>query len=49
MQYQVKIEITEDVEADSIEEAKEKFKSNFMFSDLDYGTWVIQEDKDAKV
>tara|TARA_R100000655_G_scaffold24243_3_gene48752 strand:+ start:272 stop:418 length:147 start_codon:yes stop_codon:yes gene_type:complete len=47
MQYQVKIEITENVEADSIEEAKDKFKNNFMFSDLDYGTWVIEKDKEV--
>ena len=50
MLFNVKVEISEVVQAEDFEEAKQKFKSNFMFSDLDYATWDIKKDcKDAKV
>jgi len=50
MLYGVKVEISEVVEAENFEEAKQKFKDNFMFSDLDYATWDIKKDcEDAKV
>ena len=50
MLFNVKVEISEVVQAEDFEEAKQKFKSNFMFSDLDHGIWDIKkEGKDAKV
>ena len=50
MLFNVKVEISE-VWRDNFEEAKQKFKSNFMFSDLDYATWDIKrwDCEDAKV
>ena len=50
MLFDVKVEISEVIEAENFEEAKQKFLRNFMFSDLDHGTWDIKKDgEDAKV
>ena len=49
MRYKVTVEISEDIEADSVKEAEEEFLLRFEFADVKYGTWLIEEDKDAKV
>jgi hypothetical protein len=49
MRYRVIVELSEAIEADSVKEAEEKFLNQFEFSDVKNGTWVIKEDKDAKV
>ena len=49
MLYNVTVELSEAIEADSVKEAEEKFFNRFEFADLKYATWVIKEDDDAKV
>jgi len=49
MLYNVTVELSEAIEADSVKEAEEKFLNRFEFADLKYATWVIKGDKDAEV
>ena len=44
MMYKVTLEMYEYVEADSAEEAKQKFRDNFEWVDIDYGTYHIEPD-----
>lgn len=48
MLYKVTLEIEETVEANSAKEAQQKFKDNFEWSDINYGTYHIEAD-DPKV
>jgi len=43
MRYEVTVTVYESQEADTPEEAKEKFLMNFMFEDLNYGEWKIEQ------
>jgi len=45
MRYKVTVEISEDIEADSVKEAEEEFLNRFEFADVKYGTWRIEPDK----
>ena len=45
MRYKVTVTIYESQEANTPEEAKEKFRDNFMFSDLNYGEWKIEAEE----
>ena len=49
MRYEVKVELSESVEADSPKDAEQKFMENFHYSDIKYGTWHVEptEDTDA--
>tara|TARA_R100001510_G_C7560772_1_gene140908 strand:- start:423 stop:572 length:150 start_codon:yes stop_codon:yes gene_type:complete len=49
MRYRVIVELSEAIEADSVKDAEEKFLSQFEFADVKNGTWLIEEDDDAKV
>ena len=40
--YKVTLEMYEYVEADSAKEAKQKFRDNFEWVDIDYGTYHIE-------
>jgi len=40
--YKVTLEMYEYVEADSPKEAKQKFRDNFEWVDIDYGTYPYQ-------
>ncbi len=42
--YKVTLEMYEYVEADSPKEAKQKFRDNFEWVDIDYGTYHIEPD-----
>ena len=44
MRYEVRVEISELVEADSPKEAQQKFMENFDYSDVKYGTWHVEPD-----
>ena len=44
MRYEVRVEISELVEADSPKEAQQKFMENFEYADVKYGTWHIEPD-----
>ena len=44
MMYKVTLEMYELVEADSPEEAKQKFRDNFDWSDINYGTYTVEPD-----
>ena len=39
--YTVKLELQETVKADNPEDAKQKFKDNFDWSDINYGTYKV--------
>jgi hypothetical protein len=43
MRYKVTVKVYESQEADTPEEAKEKFLMNFIFADLEYGEWKIEQ------
>ena len=44
MMYKVTLEMYEYVEADSPKEAKQKFRDNFEWADIDYGTYHNEPD-----
>ena len=44
MMYKVTLEMYEYIEADSAEEAKQKFRDNFEWVDIDYGTYNVELD-----
>ena len=48
MKYKVAVVLYERVEANSEEEAKQKFKDDFEFADLNYAEYNIEEIYDEK-
>ena len=44
MRYEVRVEISESVEADSPKEAQQKFMENFEYADVKHGTWHVEPD-----
>ena len=48
MRYKVTVEISEDIEADSVKEAEEEFLNRFEYADVRNGTWRIEPDKEAE-
>ena len=48
MRYKVTVELSEAIEAEDVEEAREEFLNRFEFADVKYGTWRIEPDKEAK-
>ncbi len=45
MWYEVRVEISETVEADSPKEAQQKFMENFEYADVKYGTWHVEPEE----
>ena len=44
MRYEVRVVLSETVEADSPKEAQQKFMDNFEYADVKYGTWHVEPD-----
>ena len=44
MWYEVRVVLSETVEADSPKEAQQKFMENFEYADVKYGTWHVEPD-----
>ena len=44
MRYEVRVVLSETVDADSPKEAQQKFMDNFHYSDVKYGTWHVEPD-----
>ena len=44
MRYEVRVVLSETVDADSPKEAQQKFMDNFEYADVKYGTWHVEPD-----
>ena len=42
MMYKVTLEVYKYIEADNIKEAKQEFRHNFEWADVDYGTYQVE-------
>ena len=49
MKYKVTLEMYEYIEADSAKEAQQKFRDNFEWADIDYGTYQVEPDTRKEV
>lgn len=44
MKYEVRVVLSETVDADSPKEAQQKFMDNFEYADVKHGTWRVEPD-----
>jgi len=44
MRYEVRVVLSETVDADSPKEAQQKFMDNFEYADVKHGTWHVEPD-----
>ena len=42
MRYEVRVVLSETVDADSPKEAQQKFMDNFEYADVKHGTWRVE-------